>query len=157
MTSDRKAFQQALPKKRMSAGAIFRNEEGHVLLVNPTYKEPWEIPGGIVEAHESPRQGCMREVHEEVGLTIKPERLLLVAYRPEGKHSTESLTFIFYGGVLNAKEINQIVIPQNELSEFRFIPPTEIEQFLAAAVAQRVHYCLDIWDSEQTSYIDDAS
>ena len=48
----------------MSAGAIFRNQDGDVLLVNPTYKEPWEIPGGIVEANESPKRACIREVQE---------------------------------------------------------------------------------------------
>lgn len=155
MTSDRKAFQQTLPKKRMSAGAIFRNEDGDVLLVNPTYKEPWEIPGGIVEANESPKQACIREVKEEIGLTINPARLLIVAYRPEGEMATESLTFQFYGGIIGVEEINKIVLPQDELSEFRFIPPAQIANFLAETVAHRVRIGVDIWDTDQTIYLDE--
>lgn len=157
MIQDRKKFQETLPKKRMSAGAIFRNEVGDVLLVNPTYKEPWEIPGGIVEANESPKQGCVREVQEEIGLTIDPPRLLLVAYRPEGELATESLTFHFYGGTLNSAEIDKIVLQQDELSEFRFIPPGELADFLAPTVARRVQIGLDVWDLEQTVYLDELS
>ena len=77
--SDR-AYQDSLPKKRMGAGALIFDENGRFLLVNPTYKEPWEVPGGVVEANESPAQACVREVREELGLDITLERLLLVDY-----------------------------------------------------------------------------
>ena len=157
MNSDRKAYQKTLPKKRMSAGAIFRNVEGDVLLVNPTYKEPWEIPGGIVEANESPKQGCIREVKEEIGLTINPSRLLLIGYRPESEMATESLTFHFYGGTLDASDIDRIVLQLDELSEFRFIPPRELDNYLAPAEARRVQLGLEVWEIEQTVYLDEPS
>jgi 8-oxo-dGTP pyrophosphatase MutT (NUDIX family) len=35
-------------------------------LLEPTYKEDWEIPGGIIEENESPREACKREVLEEL-------------------------------------------------------------------------------------------
>jgi hypothetical protein len=37
---------KALARKRMAAGALFRDEDGRVLLVNPTYKPTWDLPGG---------------------------------------------------------------------------------------------------------------
>jgi hypothetical protein len=40
----------SLARKRMAATAFFRDEQGRVLLVNPVYKEPWDLPGGAVEA-----------------------------------------------------------------------------------------------------------
>ena len=63
-----KAYQRSLPKKRMSAGALFFDEAGRLLVVEPAYKSNWEIPGGAVELNESPRQACVREVKEELGL-----------------------------------------------------------------------------------------
>ncbi|WP_230511641.1 NUDIX domain-containing protein [Salinispora arenicola] len=49
---------------RVAAGALFLNNEGHVLLVHPSYKKHWDIPGGYVEPGESPRAACIREVEE---------------------------------------------------------------------------------------------
>ena len=43
-------FTATLPRKRMGAGVLFTDEAGRVLLVEPTYKDYWEIPGGAVNA-----------------------------------------------------------------------------------------------------------
>lgn len=64
----------------MSAGALFLDGTGRILLVQPVYKRNWEIPGGVVELHESPRAACVREVREELGLARPFSRLLLVDY-----------------------------------------------------------------------------
>jgi 8-oxo-dGTP diphosphatase len=45
---------------------LFRDAAGRVLLVKPTYKNGWEIPGGYVDAGESPRAAAAREVKEEL-------------------------------------------------------------------------------------------
>jgi ADP-ribose pyrophosphatase YjhB (NUDIX family) len=63
-----KSFYQSLPAKRMAAGCLFFNSEKQVMLVKPTYKPTWEIPGGITELNESPKLCCQREVSEELGL-----------------------------------------------------------------------------------------
>ncbi|MGW6244366.1 NUDIX domain-containing protein [Streptomyces roseolus] len=44
------AYDRGLPRKRVAAGVLFFDDAGRVLLVDPVYKEPWEIPGGAVEA-----------------------------------------------------------------------------------------------------------
>ncbi|MGW2080623.1 NUDIX domain-containing protein [Streptomyces sp. NPDC001939] len=54
---------------RMAAGALFFDAEGRVLMVEPTYKDYWEIPGGYVETGESPLQAAVREVEEGLGIT----------------------------------------------------------------------------------------
>lgn len=35
-----------LSRKQMAAGVLFRDVHGRVLLVEPSYKPNWEIPGG---------------------------------------------------------------------------------------------------------------
>lgn len=43
---------------------------GRVLLVQPTYKPTWEVPGGSVEAGESPAAAAAREVAVELGVAL---------------------------------------------------------------------------------------
>jgi NAD+ diphosphatase len=55
-----------------AAFALIKNDKNQVLLVksltNPAYVGHWSLPGGIVEAGESLKDGATREVFEEVGL-----------------------------------------------------------------------------------------
>lgn len=51
---DRARYYASLATKRMGAGLVCRNATGSILLVRQTYKPTWEIPGGSVEADESP-------------------------------------------------------------------------------------------------------
>ena len=40
------AYRNSRPGKRMGAGALIRDPDGRVLMVEPTYKDRWELPGG---------------------------------------------------------------------------------------------------------------
>ncbi|GIF05447.1 NUDIX domain-containing protein [Actinoplanes siamensis] len=75
MTND--DFTATLPRKRVGAGVLLSDDGGRVLLVEPAYKDDWEIPGGAVEADESPCAAVVREVQEELGLPVLPGRLLV--------------------------------------------------------------------------------
>lgn len=91
------AHRNSRPGKRMGAGAVIRDTEGRVLLVEPTYKT-WELPGGAVEADESPRQACRREIAEELGRELAIGRLLCIEWQGPEPERTESLMFIYDGG-----------------------------------------------------------
>ena len=152
---DRKTFQETLPKKRISGGCLFFDEEGQLLVVNPTYKDTWEIPGGVVEKNESPREAVIREVAEELGLICQPERLLCVDYSGETERRTESLQFLFLGPLLTADMIAVIRLPREELSEFRFLPPKKGIKLLNKKLRRRVRNCLQVLDSEETLYLEE--
>ena len=49
-------------RKRMAATVLFTDAQGRVLVVEPTYKPRWELPGGAVERDESPWRAAGREV-----------------------------------------------------------------------------------------------
>lgn len=141
---DRKAFQQSLAKKRGSAGCLFFDANGRLLIVNPTYKKTWEIPGGSIEANESPRTTAMREVLEELSLACSPGRLLCVDYSGESHDRTENFQFIFDGGTLAQAEIEAIRLPVDELSEYRLLPPKKAVKLLNKKLRKRVRHCLRV-------------
>ena len=152
---DRKAYQLSLPKKRISAGCLFVDKSRRLLIVKPTYKEGWEIPGGAVNANESPLAACIREVGEELGLERRPLRLLSVDFTNETKQRTESLSFIFDGGLLSDEEVAAIRLPERELSEYRLLPPEEALTLLNRRLARRVRRCLAALVAGTTLYLEE--
>lgn len=59
------------PKKQLAAGVILLNDHEDILLVKPTYRGGWLLPGGVVESFESPRDAALREIREELGLILR--------------------------------------------------------------------------------------
>ncbi len=114
----------------MGAGALFFDALGRVLLVKPTYKDHWEIPGGVVEKEESPLACVLREVTEEIGLEVSVGRLLCVDYRQDDGVRTESLMFVFDGGELSEAQIAAIRLPEKELSAFEFVAQDRLLEHL---------------------------
>ncbi len=147
-------FYTSLPTKRMGAGALFFNTAGNILIVKPTYKDCWEIPGGIVEENESPRQAVEREVHEEIGLKCRVITLLSTDYQHPVEQKTESIMFIFEGGVLDEKEINQIKIDGTELSEYRFVPLAEAMKLLSPVLARRMEQTVMAHKNKTAVYLE---
>jgi 8-oxo-dGTP diphosphatase len=133
----------SLARKRMAATAFFRDEQGRVLLVNPVYKEPWDLPGGAVEAEESPHAACRREVAEELGLDRPPGPLLAVDWVPSRPERPEGLIVVYDGGVLSDAEIKEIVLADGELAGFAFVPGDEVVGLVTPLLARRVASCLD--------------
>lgn len=97
-----------LPRRPMSAAVLIRDAGGRVLLVEPSYKPGWEIPGGVVENGESPWTTAEREVREEIGLSRRPGRLLVVDHVPADA-MPERIAFVFDGGLIDADDVPRLV------------------------------------------------
>lgn len=136
--TEKRAYLAGLPQKRMGAGCLFWDEDGRVLLLKPTYKPGWEIPGGVVEQDESPQACCRREVREETGLDRPIGRLLVVDYNHPTAVKTESLMFIFEGGRLSPAEIAAIQLPEQELCEFNFFAIEQLPPAMTDSLRRRV-------------------
>ena len=124
--------------KRIAADCLFTNHAGRLLVLKPPYKPTWDLPGGIVERDESPREGARREVHEEIGLHVEPGELLVVDWIPRTGDFTEIVAFLFDGGVLTEDDIRQIVLQESEVVSFRFVDLDEAEQLLDQGQLTRV-------------------
>lgn len=109
-----------LARKRMAAGVLFRDRDDRVLLVEPSYKPNWEIPGGAVEADESPWTAASRELVEELGLDRPLGRLLVVDYvRPQDSRP-EGVVFVFDGGVWDETDLDGLVFGDGEIRSAGF-------------------------------------
>lgn len=75
-------YYASLATKRVSSGLVCRDAAGRVLLVRPTYKPTWEVPGVAVEADESPSAAVGREVREELSISLPIGRLLVIDWLP---------------------------------------------------------------------------
>jgi len=117
-------------RKRVAADVLITDEAGRVLLVDPTYKEGWDIPGGMVEANEPPRAAAERELREELGLTLTVGRLLVVEWVPPHGPWDDQLMFIFDGGVLGDAVAANLRLTDDELAGLRFVTLDEAQPLL---------------------------
>jgi len=123
----------------VSAGAILLDDRGRLLVLKPTYKSGWTIPGGIMEASgETPWEACRREVFEETGLVVDGARLVCVDTRPAREGRKLGLRFLFHCGALSPERVADIVIDQVEIEDYRFAPAEEALTLLRKPVRRRV-------------------
>ncbi len=59
-------------KGHITTSAMIVNKTHHVLAIHHIKHNMWLLPGGHVDAGETPLQACIREVEEEVGIIVKP-------------------------------------------------------------------------------------
>ncbi|MDH6522383.1 NUDIX hydrolase [Streptomyces sp. SAI-090] len=113
-------------RKRVVADALVRDQHGRVLLVDPTYKDGWDLPGGMSENNEEPTITLRRELTEELGLDDLGIRGLLCVdwVRPHGPWD-DLLAFIFDCGVLSYEHVEELTVRDDELRAFQFFPPAE--------------------------------
>ncbi|GGM96489.1 hypothetical protein GCM10011609_37820 [Lentzea pudingi] len=133
-----------------AAGALFFDEAGRLLLVEPTYKPHWEIPGGAIEHGETPSEACRREVEEELGLVREPGRLLVADWAP--RDGEDRVLFVFEGGLITAAD--EIRLRADELRSYEFVPPTEARERLIPRLARRVAEALRARESGETHYLE---
>ncbi|WP_439660032.1 NUDIX domain-containing protein [Lentzea sp. HUAS TT2] len=133
-----------------AAGALFFDDAGRLLLVEPTYKPHWEIPGGVIEHGETPSEACRREIEEELGLVKEPGRLLVVDWAPQGDQ--DRVLFVFEGGLLTTAD--EIRLQAEELRSYEFVPPDEAGRRLIPRLARRVAEALRARESGETRYLE---
>lgn len=142
-----------LPRKRMASGALFFNKDKELLILKPTYKNHWIIPGGVVDKDESPRDACVREVKEETGLDKEISRMLCVDYK-EDDGKGENVVFVFDGGSLTDDEIGKIELPEEEIAEFKFLPQEEALELFSNSQQKRFKSVFEYWDAGKGIYLE---
>ena len=60
------------------AGGVILDEKSRILLIhrNTEARKQWELPGGKVEPTEDAKSACIRELKEEIGVTVVSANLI---------------------------------------------------------------------------------
>ncbi|MEU7528600.1 NUDIX hydrolase [Saccharothrix sp. NPDC042600] len=135
-------YAASLNRKRTSAGVLFRDEEGRVLLLETTYKKSWEIPGGAVDAGEAPWRTAIREVQEEIGGYRKLGRLLVIDHIPTDGPMPEGLAFVFDGGLISDVEVGEIELNDPEIRSVGLFHMNRVSELAAPLLARRIKSAL---------------
>ena len=128
-----------LPAIPASAGAMIFDRKHRLLILKPTYKKGWTIPGGVMEADgETPWDACRREVAEECGLQVSAARLACVDFRPPREGRPGGMRFLFDCGAVGDASLDGIVLQPEEISECRLVGLPEALKLLSGPVRRRV-------------------
>ena len=141
-----------LPRKRAIAQMLVRDTEGRVLLCNLTYKQDWDLPGGVVEVNEAPHVAVARELEEELSLSIEPGRLVLTDWLPPWSGWDDAVCLVFDGGVHDPALTGAIVPQPREIRSARFCTLAEVHTLCADFTARRVDSALANLDSGAVAY-----
>jgi ADP-ribose pyrophosphatase YjhB (NUDIX family) len=98
-------------------GVCLRGEQ--ILLVKGNRgltKDRWTLPGGFLRFGESPRDGVLRELREEIGVHATIEELLNV-HSKLGQHTCLHWTMIFY----RVRIAGELTPNPDEIAEARFV------------------------------------
>ena len=147
-------YANMLPKKQVGTAVIFFNTKGELLILKPDYKDSWLIPGGSADENESPLHCAIREVKEETGIDVREPQLVGVYYAHKKGVYTDSLKFIFYGGVLTKNQISLIKLQTEELEKFTFLSPEKALPLLSNSLQKSLPSCLKAIQNKTVVYLE---
>jgi 8-oxo-dGTP diphosphatase len=127
------------PRHSVSVAAAIVAPDGRMLATKRCDTGAWELPGGVLELDETFTDGVIREVREETGLTVEPERLSGVY-----KHMNAGIVAL----VFRCRVVDGHVSPTAEADEIAWLTPGEIQEHMTEAFAIRLLDALDNSGSE---------
>lgn len=126
------------PRIPGSAGAVILDPAGRVLILKPTYKKAWTIPGGQIDTGESPWEACRRETLEECGLVVTRGRLACVDFLFPKPGRPGGVRFLFDCGTFTTAELAGIRLQEEEIEDYRLAELDDALELLSGPLRRRV-------------------
>jgi 8-oxo-dGTP diphosphatase len=128
-----------LPAIPVSVGALIFDHAGQLLILKPTYKTGWTIPGGVMEPDgETPWQACRREVREECGIDVRAGRLACMDFRRPHPGRPGGIRFLFDCGRFDDEVLADTALQPEEISEYRLAALPDALALLRGPIRRRV-------------------
>ncbi len=142
-----------IPRVPASAGALIFDRHGRLLVLKPTYKRGWTVPGGQMEADgETPWEACRREVLEESGLVVVAGRLVCVDFLRPRPGRPGGIRFLFDCAAFDDETLAGIVVQEGEISEYRLAELPDALELLSGPLRRRVKASVE---EQGTVYLED--
>jgi len=130
-----------VPRVPASAGALIWDPAGRLLILKPTYKKGWTIPGGQIDADgESPWDACRRETREECGLVVQSGRLACVDYLPPKPSRPGGVRFLFDCGMFPDAAFGGVVLQEVEIEDHRLAELSQALELLSGPLRRRISH-----------------
>jgi RimJ/RimL family protein N-acetyltransferase/8-oxo-dGTP pyrophosphatase MutT (NUDIX family) len=144
----------ALPTKRLIAQGLIRNSANEILLCELTYKQEWDLPGGVVDPHESPAHAVIREIREELQVEALPKSLVAVNWLPSWRGWDDAMLFVFDLGV-DDDVIARASLEPRELRALHWCTLEHVERRAAPYVSRMLRRLA--LQREGTAYLEDGA
>lgn len=145
-----------LPTKRVIAQGLITDGEGRALLCELTYKKEWDLPGGVVDRHESPAAAVRREVAEELQLDVEVGELLEVNWLPAYKQWDDALLLVFNLGVHPEARVDA-VLQRSEIAGIHWCDIERVREHCAPYAARHLERLLQRQAGDNTLYLEDGA
>jgi 8-oxo-dGTP diphosphatase len=131
-----KEYFAGLDRKRGSAGVLFIRD-GKLLVLTYSYRKGIDVPGGRIDARESPDECAVRECREEIGVEAKLVQQLAIDYYRSTPERGDTYNFTFLGE-LGDQEIR---IDHKEVTGYKWLP---VEEALTEIAKQNAKYAASL-------------
>ncbi len=106
--------------------AIIENDKGEILLVkSPKWGNKWTMPGGHIEPGEKIEEALIREAEEEVGIDLKPVRIIAFGELIGSKDFHRPAHFIYFDLLCKAETNNNVKLDGVELNNYIWVSPED--------------------------------
>ena len=143
-----------LPTKRVIAQGLIRNNANEILMCELTYKQEWDLPGGVVDPHESPAHGIVREIREEMQVEMTPQSLIAVNWLPPWRGWDDATLFVFDLGV-DDEVIARARLEPREIRALHWCTIDEVERRAAPYVTRMLRRLRQ--QTEGSAYLEDGA
>ncbi|WP_063794893.1 NUDIX domain-containing protein [Kitasatospora sp. MBT66] len=135
------------PRRRVNAMVLFRREGGDVLLLRPSYRPDWFLPGGGAHPGESIAGAAARELDEQLGLRRTVVHALTVDQSPANPDTwqPEGLSVVCDGGLMTRAEADALSLPQwsrSAIDEVAWVAPKRLAEHVAPYMEYRIRAAL---------------
>lgn len=128
----------------MAAGVLLRAVDSRVVLVEPSYKPTWDIPGGSVDADEAPWVTARRELREELGIDRPMDTVLVIDHEHAAAGYPEGMVWVFDGGTVDDRDVDRLQLTDDEIASVGLYHLSEVTDRLKPALARRLAVALHV-------------
>ena len=93
-------------------------KDNKILMVRERMDNKWSLPGGYADINITPSENAVKEVFEETGIVVKPNRILAVI--DTNKHGFPPMPFHFYKIIILCDYFGGNLTSSEETSEAAF-------------------------------------